>query len=75
MNCQRCCKLEEAIYRVHSDLIDMKVCAACADEARRLGIAVEKTMERRGSLNLAITNQNSCFIAGSEDNKTSLVLK
>lgn len=41
MNCQRCCKLEEAIYRVHSDLIDMKVCAACADEARRLGITVE----------------------------------
>jgi len=47
----------------------------CADEARRLGIAVEKTMERRVSLNLAITNQNSCSIAGSEDNKTSLVLK
>jgi hypothetical protein len=41
MNCQRCCKLEEAIYRVHSDLIDMNVCAVCADEARRLGIAVE----------------------------------
>ena len=32
---------EEATYRVHTDLIDIKVCKACADEARRLGIAVE----------------------------------
>jgi hypothetical protein len=35
MKCQRCCGREEAT------VIDMKVCAACADEARRLGIAVE----------------------------------
>ena len=41
MNCQRCSRREEASYRVRSDLIDMKVCAACADEARRLGLAVE----------------------------------
>jgi hypothetical protein len=41
MKCQRCCGREEAAYRVRSDVIDMKVCAACADEARRLGIAVE----------------------------------
>jgi hypothetical protein len=32
---------KEAKYRVYSDLIDMKVCETCADEARRLGIAVE----------------------------------
>jgi hypothetical protein len=32
---------EEAIYRVRSDVIDMKVCAACAAEARRLGLVVE----------------------------------
>jgi hypothetical protein len=25
----------------HSDIIDMKVCPACADEARSLGLAVE----------------------------------
>ena len=41
MKCQRCCRREEATYRVRSDLIDMKVCAGCADEARRLGIAVD----------------------------------
>jgi hypothetical protein len=41
MKCQRCCGHEEATYRVRSDVIDMKVCTACADEARRLGIAVE----------------------------------
>ena len=41
MKCQRCCGREEATYRVRSDVIDMKVCASCADEARTLGIAVE----------------------------------
>ena len=41
MKCQRCCGREEAVYRVRSDVIDMKVCAACAAEARRLRIAVE----------------------------------
>jgi hypothetical protein len=41
MKCERCCGREEAVYRVRSDVIDMKVCAACADEARRLRIAVE----------------------------------
>ena len=41
MKCQRCCRREEATYHVRSDIIDMKVCAACAEEARRLGLAVE----------------------------------
>ena len=41
MECQRCLLGKEAKYRVYTDVIDMKVCAACADEARRLGIAVE----------------------------------
>jgi hypothetical protein len=41
MKCQRCVRDEEATYRVRSDVIDMKVCAACADEARRLGLAVK----------------------------------
>ena len=40
MKCERC-RREEAACRVRSDVIDMKVCAACADEATRLGIAVE----------------------------------
>src|SRR4249919_1008533 len=41
MECQRCLLGKEVKYRVYSDLIDMKVCETCADEARRLGIAVE----------------------------------
>ena len=41
MNCQRCYEREEVAYRVRSDVIDMKVCAACAYEATRLGITVE----------------------------------
>jgi hypothetical protein len=46
MKCERCLKREEAKYRVHTDIIDMKVCAACAEEARRLGITVE-ALDRR----------------------------
>ena len=41
MECQRCLTGKEAKYRIYSDVIDMKVCAACADEARRLGLTVE----------------------------------
>ncbi len=51
MKCERCCGREEAVYRVRSDVIDMKVCAACADEARRLGITAEVLYggERKGN--------------------------
>jgi len=41
MKCGRCLSGEEATYRVYSDVLDMAVCAACADEARKLGIGVE----------------------------------
>jgi hypothetical protein len=41
MKCERCLRGKEATYRVYTDVIDMKVCAACADEARELGLAVE----------------------------------
>ena len=41
MECQRCLTGKEAKYRVYSDIIDMKVCEACADAALRLGLAVE----------------------------------
>jgi len=37
----RCLSGEEATYRVYTDALDMAVCAACADEARKLGIDVE----------------------------------
>jgi len=47
----------------------MKICGACADEARRLGIAVELV----GELELAVTNKNSCLDAGGETDKFSLL--
>ena len=81
MKCQRCLSGQEATYRVRSDVIDMKVCAACADEARRLGIAVEVLGggRRNGngektSLNAGISGQNSCPIAGGEGDRTSRLL-
>jgi hypothetical protein len=41
MNCERCLRAEEARYRAYSDIIDMKVCGACAADGRRLGLAIE----------------------------------
>jgi Zn finger protein HypA/HybF involved in hydrogenase expression len=42
MKCKRCSRDEAtATYRVFTETIDMKVCPACADEARKLGINVE----------------------------------
>ena len=41
MNCERCLRGEEAQYRAYSDIIDMKVCGACAAEGRRLGLSIE----------------------------------
>lgn len=44
MNCQRCLK-GQAVYRAHTDLMDIKVCPLCAEEAQRLKIAVEVLMD------------------------------
>jgi hypothetical protein len=42
MKCQRCLRDgAQAIYRVFTEMINLKVCAACAEEARQLGINVE----------------------------------
>jgi hypothetical protein len=41
MECQRCLTGKEAKYRIYTDIIDMKVCEVCTDEARKLGIVVE----------------------------------
>ena len=79
MKCQRCLR-GEAAYRVHSDAIDMKVCAACAEEAQRLGIAVEVFDPGEGggnggklNLNSKMTGQNSHLISGSDCDRTSLL--
>lgn len=39
--CQRCPAEAIAGYLVSSDVINMKVCAHCAEEARRLGLIVK----------------------------------
>jgi len=41
MECERCFTGEEAKYRAYTDIIDIKVCAVCADKASKLGIAVQ----------------------------------
>lgn len=41
MKCQRCFKVQDIQYRVYTEVIDLKVCSSCAEEARELGIAVE----------------------------------
>ena len=41
MKCQRCENDKEAEFRVVSDVLDIKVCADCAGEARRLGMSLE----------------------------------
>jgi hypothetical protein len=46
MQCDRCRSGAEAILRVRSDILDMLVCAACAAEARMIGIAVEVLDEK-----------------------------
>jgi hypothetical protein len=42
MKCERCMSNEEGIYRVSSDVMDVNVCPACAVEARRLRLTVER---------------------------------
>jgi hypothetical protein len=50
MKCERCPKAEEARYRAYSDIIDMKVCAACAADGRRLGLSIEVLDPLRSSV-------------------------
>lgn len=54
--CERCIGGDEALYLVTSDLINMRVCAACAEEARKLGLTVasrQKVPERPTVTSLA----------------------
>ena len=41
MKCDRCQEGREVKYRVFTENMDIKVCAACAAEARRLHIGIE----------------------------------
>jgi hypothetical protein len=40
--CTRCLETRQARDRVHTDLLDMVVCPGCAEEARKLGISVQR---------------------------------
>jgi hypothetical protein len=42
MNCERSLRGEEARYRVYTDAMEIDACAACAGEARKLGVTVER---------------------------------
>ena len=49
MKCVRCEQDKEVQYRVFSEIMDIKVCADCAEEARELHIGIEvlETEERK----------------------------
>ena len=49
MKCIRCERDKEVQYRVFTEIMDIKVCADCAEEARGLHIGIEvlETEERK----------------------------
>jgi len=58
MNCQRCMRVERAVYRAYSDIIDLKVCSACASEAWWLGLSVEVVDPQTTHQQLLLTRPN-----------------
>jgi len=48
MQCQRCL-INEVRYRATTDIMDIKICLFCAEDARRLGIAVEALVPDTGA--------------------------
>jgi hypothetical protein len=48
MQCERCRSGAEAILRVRTDILNMMVCGACADEARIIGIPVVALEFKKG---------------------------
>lgn len=45
--CERCFNGKEALYYVTSEAMQMRVCAECAEEARRLGLTVKSIHSNR----------------------------
>jgi hypothetical protein len=50
MKCERCVRAQEARYRAYSDILDMKVCAACAAEGCQLGLSIDVLDSLQSSL-------------------------
>jgi hypothetical protein len=64
MKCQRCGNDKEAEFRVVSDILDIKVCADCATEARKIGLSLEivkidKANNERAASNARLPGGNS----------------
>jgi len=67
MKCERCLKGGDTQYRVYTDLIDMKVCGSCAEEARELGIAVEVLNSGEGKkIGRGQANQKNIAVAQTD---------
>jgi hypothetical protein len=56
MPCERCGSGAEAIFRVHSDILDMLVCVGCAHEAQAIGIPVDPLDERSNGLRARVSD-------------------
>jgi predicted metal-binding protein len=56
MKCHRCGNDKEAEFRVVSDILDIKVCADCAGEARSLGMSVEVVEIDKAKNERAVSN-------------------
>jgi hypothetical protein len=61
MKCQRCGNDEEAEFRVVSDVLDIKVCADCAGEARELGpslkiVEIDKAKKERAATKAKVSD-------------------
>jgi hypothetical protein len=60
MQCRRCLKESEKLFRVYTDELDTIVCAPCADKARRLGLPVESIRrEINGRMSMVTTERIS----------------
>ena len=49
MRCERCLKKTDTSYRAYTEVLNMKVCADCAAQAKQLGIAIEFDRKRSRS--------------------------
>ncbi len=47
MKCQRCQDEREAEYHVSSTILELDVCAPCAEQAEKLGLRVEPLVEHQ----------------------------
>lgn len=67
MKCQRCLT-NEVQYRAITDVMDMKICPFCAEEAQKLGIRVETFVPDTGAFSrLQKLNSEGRTLVGTEN--------